>query len=137
MRCLVMAIGWGLAAGCADAPGHVAAGSPASLDGAWTVEDLDHGGIPDDAEVTIEFAANGKLSGRSACNRYGGDFTYEAGVLTTAALFSTKMACPPALMDLEVKFLNRLEGELNVSQQADETLALSDQEGRILIRPAS
>jgi putative lipoprotein len=111
----------------ADAP-------PASLEGAWRVEDIDHGGVVDDALATIEFGADGRLSGRGGCNRFGGDYSYRNGRLSVGALFSTKMACAPALMDLEAKILNRLEGELTAAVETGGAVSLSDAEGRILIR---
>lgn len=121
-------------AACAQSSPPANQPSHPRLDGQWRVEDVDHAGVVDGAEVTIEFGADGKLSGRSACNRYGGDYSYAGGVLTTGSLFSTKMACAPALMDLEAKFLNRLEGALTASMENDGAVSLSDDEGRLLIR---
>ena len=137
MRLMIIVSALGLSAGCAQYP--TAGGDEAHpiLKGAWLVEDVDNGGVIDNAEVTIEFSADGKLSGKSACNRYGGDYAYDRGVLTAGPLFSTKMACAPALMDLEAKFLGRLEGELRASSEADGVVVLSNDKGRLLIRPAT
>lgn len=119
---------------CAQSPAADEPVAPASIEGAWRVEDIDHGGVVDNAEVTIVFGPDGAISGRSGCNRYGGEYAYAAGALTVGALFSTKMACAPALMDLEMKFLDRLDGELSVRTEADGALSLEDADGRILIR---
>lgn len=126
-----------LLGGCAQPASSVSAVAPEKLEGAWRVEDVDHGGVIDGAEVTLDFGAGGKLSGRGGCNRYGGDYSYAEGVLTVGPLFSTKMACAPALMNLEAKFLTRLEGELAAATEEDGAISLSDDEGRILLRRAS
>lgn len=125
-----------LGAGCAKSPASPADTTPQTLVGSWTVIEIDNGGPVEDAVVTIVFGADGKLGGRSACNRYGGGFTFGEGVLKTGPLQSTRMACPPALMDLELKFLNRLEGELSVAAGEAGAVILSDDEGRIVIRPS-
>lgn len=136
MRRLLIVFASISAAACAQSAAPAGPGAPPPLVGQWRVDDVDGGGLADDAEVTIEFGENGKLSGRSGCNRYGGDYSYEQGMLTTGSLFSTKMACAPALMDLELKFLNRLEGALKASAEEGGEVSLSDDEGRILMRPA-
>ncbi len=134
MRRHVIAVSALAVAACAQSSPPADQLSPPRLDGQWRVEDIDRAGVIDGAEVTIEFGSDGKLSGRSACNRYGGDYSYTDGVLTTGSLFSTKMACAPALMDLETKFLKRLEGALTVATENDGAVSLSDDEGRLLIR---
>lgn len=136
MRRLLAAVTVLSAYGCAQPAPPGENGPPALLEGEWRVVDVDRAAVIDDAEVTVNFAAGGKLSGRSACNRYGGEFTYAAGVLTVGALYSTKMACAAPLMDLEARFLNRLEGTLEVKAVEGDVLSFEDDEGRILIRKA-
>lgn len=122
--------------GCAPPEDAARPHSYPALAGAWRVEDVDNAGMIDGAELTVDFGADGRISGRSACNRYGGEYVYSSGILTISALFSTKMACAPALMSLEAKFLDRLEGALRVNAVAADALSLEDEDGRILIRKA-
>ncbi|MCC6001009.1 MAG: META domain-containing protein [Pararhodobacter sp.] len=109
----------------ADEPmvGHAVANG---LDGtAWRVVLLDDTALLPDDEVTIAFA-DGRVAGRSACNRYTGGF--EAGDLQTdmagadtpqggaeiaglafGALASTRMACQGRAATLEEQFLAALD----------------------------
>ena len=59
-------------------------------------------------EVTLSFA--GGQMGGSACNRYGGDYTLEGGVLAPGDIASTKMACqePDGVMRQEQRCLGEL-----------------------------
>lgn len=122
--------------GCAPSPDAAGPRDFPTIEGGWRVEDVDDAGIIDGVELTVDFGADGRISGRSACNRYGGEYSYSSGVLTIGSLFSTKMACAPALMNLEAKFLDRLEGALTVNAVDADALSLEDEGGRILIRRA-
>ncbi len=119
---------------CAQTNAGGEPGGPPALEGSWQVEDIDNQGMIDSAMVAVEFGADGRVSGRGGCNRYGGEYAYAESVVSFGALAATKMACAPALMDLETKFFNRLQGELGVETAADGALVLSDDEGRILMR---
>ena len=139
MRILCAALAAAIA-GCAQAPADdrspASPSAPARLEGEWRVESLDGAAPPAGAAPTIEFGAEGKLFGNGGCNNYGGGFAYEAGVLTVGPLFSTKMACEPARMDFETRFLERLEGALKATADAGGALRLTDDAGAVLIRPA-
>lgn len=121
--------------GCDGVPeGKKQLSSPDRLEGSWQVEDIDNQGVIDNAMVRVDFSADGRVSGRGGCNTFGGAYAYADGVATFGALAATEMACAPALMDMEAKFFNRLQGELAVSMTEDGALVLSDDEGRILMR---
>lgn len=127
---LVSCVQSGVAVENASTPG----GDALELVGAWRVEDIDRGGVVDDAMVSIEFAANGRVQGRGGCNRYSGGYSRKHDVVIVGDIVSTKMACAPALMDLEQKLFNRLEGELSAAMAADGALVLRDDEGLVLLR---
>lgn len=79
----------------------------------WRVEDIGNRGLPDGAMVTLSFADDGKLSGRSGCNRYVGGWSQDHKGLTFTPLAMTRMACVPALMEVEARFAdaaNRVAG---------------------------
>jgi putative lipoprotein len=101
--------------------------------GTWLAEDIDGAGVIDDAQSTLEFGTDGRVSGRGGCNRYGGTVQLNGASLIVGQLFSTKMACAPALMDQETKFLAALEATR--SYQMDGTkLVLADATGKARLR---
>ncbi|WP_227714101.1 META domain-containing protein [Marinobacter sp. 1-4A] len=71
----------------------------------WVVEDLAGAGIIDSSRMTVEFFDENRLAGRASCNRYGGQYELTAEGMTFDYMFSTKMACAPALMNQEDRFL--------------------------------
>lgn len=82
-----------------------------ALDGEWRLVEGSHHGdplpMPDDAPITM--AIDGaSISGRAACNIYGGDLTIDEDRLTIGAMSMTEMGCDPALMDAESAYLAAL-----------------------------
>jgi putative lipoprotein len=123
-----------VAPGCAQNPGG--ANEPSIL-GSWTVTEIDGAAVPAGAPVNATFAADGKVSGTSGCNNYGGEYVYKKGVVTISAVYMTEMAClDEGRMDLETKFHNRFAGALAVAAAPDGSLALSDDDGRLVLRKA-
>jgi heat shock protein HslJ len=89
--------------------------------------------VPDGIEITAEFA-EGRIAGRSACNRYTGPVEIDAaaGTLEAGALVSTKMACPPPQMESETRYLGVLQGVARY-ELADERLTLHAADGSTLV----
>ncbi|MEE4208719.1 MAG: META domain-containing protein [Parvularcula sp.] len=75
----------------------------------WVVESIAGGGIIDSSRVTLRFEPDGGLSGRAGCNRYTGSWSFEDGGAQFGPPASTRMACAPALMEQEQRFLAALE----------------------------
>jgi uncharacterized membrane protein/heat shock protein HslJ len=64
-----------------------------------------------ETEISIEFTADGKLHGSGGCNRYFSSYeTGPGGSLTIKQIGSTRMACPPEIMDQEMKYFRSLQG---------------------------
>ena len=84
-------------------------GDPAALLGGvvWRAEDVAGKGIPDAAEVTLEFR-DGRAAGTSGCNRYSGGYTLSGEGLGFDRMAGTMMLCPDALMTLERDYLDAL-----------------------------
>lgn len=99
--------------------------SAALTGGEWVVEDVDGGGVIDNARGTLVFGADGRVAGRAFCNQYSARYTVSGGALTIDRAAATKMACAPALMDLENKFLGALSAVRGYSLTADGALSLS------------
>src|SRR5262245_36386444 len=60
--------------------------------GTWVAEDIDGRGVIDDAQSTLVFGTDGKLSGRGACNGYGGTVDVKGAQIIVGELMATKMA---------------------------------------------
>jgi heat shock protein HslJ len=99
--------------------------------GVWLVEDVNGGGVIDNARLDASFA-DGKVSGRSGCNRYNGGWQQDGATIKVGPLMSTRMACAPALMTLEQKFLAALEAATLVSFDATGAAFLKAPDGRVL-----
>ena len=105
--------------------------SLATLEGReWVLRKLSStGAAPAEPEVTMSIDGD-RLSGSSGCNRYNG--TIETGETATSLvvgpLMSTRMACPPDLMDLEQRVTAALQGAQSWSFHLG-LLVLNYQEG--------
>lgn len=64
-----------------------------------------------DQPLQLDFS-QGRLSVSGGCNRIGGGYAQEAGVLRVGALMQTRMACAQPLMDQDAAIAELLAGEL-------------------------
>ena len=101
--------------------------------GTWLAEDIDGAGVIDDAQSTLEFGTDGRVAGRGGCNRYGGTVKVEGASILIGELFSTKMACAPALMDQETRFTAALQAARSYRME-DTKLVLVDATGKARLR---
>jgi len=80
-------------------------------------------------DVSIRFEA-GRVSGSTGCNRYTGSCTVGQGTLEFGSIGSTRMACPPAVMEVEADVFKRLGRSTRWElEPATRTLTLLDREG--------
>jgi len=83
--------------------------------------------------ITIEFAADGKLSGSSGCNRYAGAYKTDGDtILISSPLASTMMACSQEVMDQETAYLKAL-GDVRTFSATNDQLTLKDASGKELM----
>lgn len=108
--------------GCGGEPRSLLAGKT------WLVEDINDGGIIDDSHVTLEFSADGQVSGHAGCNHYSGAYKLDGEALSFGPIASTLMACVPALDKQEERFLD----VLNNTRSFD-----IDEHGRLTLRTNS
>ena len=101
-------------------------------DGVWAAEAMDKEKIVSDAEGTLSFTADGTVSGRSFCNSYNGRYTLSGHSLTIGRVASTKMACPPPLMELERLFADILTHVSGFELTEDGALILHTEDGRTM-----
>jgi heat shock protein HslJ len=106
---------------------HVLDGSAWRLTG-WKLSSLD----PNDFTITAQFA-DGKISGHSAVNTYGGPYTAGPGAaFSVGDLAATEMAGPAAAMQAEQAYLALL-GEARSFKRSGDRLTLFDQHGNALL----
>ena len=104
------------------------------IGGTWVAEDIDGAGVVDNAQSTLEFGNDGRVSGRGGCNRFGGTIELKGAQMIMGELISTKMACAPALMDQETKFIAALQATRTYRMDEDNKLVLSDATGTPRLR---
>ena len=103
-----------LLAGCAPvtapadhAPAdHAPAPSPAGTE--WLAEDIGGGGIIDRSHITLTLGDGGRASGSGGCNRYRTGYELSGDALRFEPAAATRMACAPALMEQESRYLGLL-----------------------------
>jgi heat shock protein HslJ/uncharacterized lipoprotein YbaY len=117
---------------------HGCGGDPATLlqGGEWVVEDMAGAGIVDGSHATLNFGADGELAGSGSCNRYSGSYALTGEVLSVSSKTAmTMMACVPALMEQESRFMQLLSQVRRFRLDANGALILeSDGTGTITAR---
>jgi heat shock protein HslJ/membrane-bound inhibitor of C-type lysozyme len=119
----------------ATAPASRASGKdPAVMlqGGEWGVEDINGAGIVDRSRATLNFGADGNLSGRGSCNLYSGRYTLTGEGLTVSSPASTMMACEPVLMQQESQFHQILSQVRRFRFGPDGALILETGDGRTI-----
>lgn len=128
-------VGLAMLAGCAREVALVKGVEPViagTLAGSlWHVEDINGGGVIDNARVEIGFDGE-TVSGRSGCNSFRGRWQSDGATIRLGPLASTGKACPPALMDMEGKFLATLAAVTRVRFDATGAAFLTAPDGRIV-----
>ena len=75
----------------------------------WRLVRLDDEPVPKDVEAPTLAIEGASVAGFGGCNRYSGTVAEEApGRIAVGRLLTTRMACPPPVMDLETRFLDTL-----------------------------
>jgi heat shock protein HslJ len=125
-----------LSACATTGPGSSFAGtaSVAALQaGEWRVEDIAGARVIDNSPATLLFGADGRLSGNATCNRLTASYTVEGSKLTIGPVGTTRMACPPALMDQERTLVDLLGAVTRFSVDRAGTLTLTSASGKQIV----
>ena len=77
----------------------------------------------------VQFRADGIVGGSSGCNRFTGAYNQQGGELKLGPLASTRMACPPEVMEREQQFLAML-GNVRYAEANHLKMTLKDRNGR-------
>ena len=140
LRAAILAAGLFALSGCAKEVALVKGEMPAlggSLEGGpWLVEDLNGGGVPDGVRVDATFEPGDQntsmVFGASGCNRFRGGWQQTGATVKFGPLAGTMMACEPAKMDTERKFLQTMEAVTTVSFDATGAALLKAPDGRAI-----
>lgn len=79
----------------------------------------------------VQFRSGGKVAGSSGCNRFIGTYSQEGDALMMGPLATTRMACPPDVMEREQEFLNIL-GKVRYAEASPLRLTLKDANRKVL-----
>ena len=99
----------------------------ADLIGQWHIESIGDRPVIDRSPAAIEFTNEGRAGGNASCNRFTGAYTLSGSELSFGPLAATKMMCPDALMNQEIRFLATL----------DRVAAVQIQQGLLILRDAN
>jgi putative lipoprotein len=105
--------------------------SGALADGPWVVEDVNGGGVIDNARLDITFDVTElRISGHAGCNSFNGSFVETGAVVQFGPLMTTRKMCTPSLMDLEAKLLAAVQAAISVTYDATGAATLRTPDGR-------
>ena len=102
------------------------------IDGKWLIETVAGHAIRGGRQAVISFA-DGRISGNSGCNGFGGSYRFARGTLTAGPLISTKMACAGPVMLEEQAIFQLLGRPLSVSSNRNGKLVLSAGGARTMV----
>lgn len=125
-------------AACTSSSGASAAApsAPAMLPGTtWTVVSVGGEFVDATNPPTMDFAADGALSGTTGCNQFSGTYTVDGSTLTVSPLNMTMMLCEGPVGDGEALFAPAIQGATAWAIDADGNLLLSGA-GDILAKPS-
>jgi heat shock protein HslJ len=107
-----------------------------TLEGNWVLADLNGGGKPA-ADITLLFdpgdQGTSRVGGGSGCNRFSGPWKQEGATVKLGPFAGTMMACPPAIMEIERRFLTTLGAVTSVTYTAAGEAILATPDGRKLL----
>jgi putative lipoprotein len=99
--------------------------------GPWRVEDVNGGGVIDNARLDMTFDVTElRISGHAGCNSFSGSFVETGPVVKIGPLATTRKMCAPALMDLEGKLLSALQAATSVTYDTTGAATLRTPDGR-------
>jgi heat shock protein HslJ/uncharacterized lipoprotein YbaY len=113
-------------AGCGGDPAALLRGRE------WVVEDIDGKGIVERSRATLNFGADGRVSGRASCNTFTAQYTLTGEGLTVSKAAGTMMACASALMQQETLFLDVLQNVHRFDLNPDGALVLQTDDRRTI-----
>jgi putative lipoprotein len=82
----------------------------------------------------VRFGGDGRLSGKSGCNRFTGSYRIEGGTLRIGSRVAmTRMTCSPAVLEEEARLVRALEAARGFSRNGI-ALEMTGEDGSIELR---
>lgn len=100
----------------------------------WLAEAITGVALTESAQSRLEVMADGRIAGNSGCNVFTGAGELRDGTVKIGMLATTRMACPPAIMDQEGRFLAALGKAVGYAATPNGRLVLRDSSGAELVR---
>lgn len=104
-----------------------------AIEGGWRVIRMGDALLPEGVTMTIVFGTDGRVSGRSGCNRFAGAYTLSGEGLRFGDAAVTRMACEERVMEAERKFLDHLRRVTRVTPGENGQLALMAGDEAVLV----
>lgn len=82
--------------------------------------------LPAEANFTLQLTADGKATGRVACNRWNSSYTLNGHTLTLGSMAMTRMRCPLLSAEAEAfsnRFTSAFNGEVKITVTQDGLLS--------------
>lgn len=103
--------------------------------GSWRAREIAGSNLVSGSTVTLDIAADGKVTGSGGCNRYFGKARLGDATIRFGDIGSTRMACSPALMQQEAALFDALRAARTFElRRGRRTLVLLGRGGRMLAR---
>jgi heat shock protein HslJ len=95
-----------------------AASTPELSGSSWSVTAYNNGkeavvSVAADSKLTLEFGADGQVSGNAGVNTFSGTYEYDGNTLSLGPLATTRMAGPQELMEQETLYLAALQASVS------------------------
>ncbi len=82
--------------------------------------------FPDDSGIFVLFAVDGSINGNGGCNSFFGSLEKTDDGIAVGELGSSRMACPEAIMDREMAFMQSLQNAVHFELGDDRLLLTND-----------
>ncbi len=99
----------------------------------WRASDLNGVPLVEGTDITLQITGRNQVSGSAGCNRYSGTYRLmNREGIDFDALSTTRMACAPATMEQEQRFLSILGAVEGYSFYSDGGMSLISPDGRAI-----
>jgi len=105
----------------------------------WRVTGLNNGrqgvvSVLSGSSLTMEFAADGKVTGSAGCNRFHAAYTHEGAKMSISAIAATRRMCvkPEGIMEQEQQLLNALK-TVSTTRAEGDNLELRTADGALAV----
>ena len=123
----------GLLSACAGLPMAGSTTNTAGLqDTAWQVQSINGVAVNSTIHPTLNFGSTLQVTGHTSCNTYISGYVSTGAMLIIKQGALTKMACEPAVMNQEQRFLKQLSNTQMWSIDAAGSLTLTGTSGTIV-----